>query len=158
MSKAKPQNIAHSKMRGKAINVKIKKRNLGSVAKKAKKEIKSKEAYELTMQEIDTLMKRGEGNLSGKELERLRILAEAAERFEDTHDPLPPRLPERLPEIIRVRIFEMQLSQSFAARLLGVSDTKFSLIMNGKQKPDIYFIKAVHEKLKIDGNRIIQSL
>jgi len=52
----------------------------------------------------------------------------------------------------------MQLTQSFVAKLLGVSDAKFSLIMNGKQKPDIYFIKAIHEKLKVDANRILQSL
>jgi len=156
MSKSKRPDSAHAKMRGKVIDVKTQKKKLNSFTKKTKKEIKSKEAYELTMQEIDTLMKRGESNLSGKELERVRILAEAAEKYEDSHDPLP--LPESLPEMIRMRMFQMQLTQSFVAKLLGVSDTKFSLIMNGKQKPDIYFIKAIHEKLKVDANRILQSL
>ncbi len=85
------------------------------------------------MSEIDDLMKRGEVNLNQRELERLRSLAEAAERYEDTHDPLP--LPESLPEMIRMRMFQMQLNQSFAAKLLGVSDAKFSMIMSGKQNP-----------------------
>jgi len=54
-------------------------------AKKAAKKVKpgrtkiqSKEAYELTMKEINALMKKGEENLSEKELERLRVLAQAA--------------------------------------------------------------------------------
>lgn len=27
--------------------------------------------------------------------------------------------------------------------------------MNGRQRPDIYFIKAIHDKLKIDANLIL---
>lgn len=156
MSNTKRRAHTRIKPREKAIGVKNQRNKQESLTKKTKKEIKSKEAYELTMQEIDVLMKKGESNLSSKELQRLRILAEAAEKYEDTHDPLP--LPEGLPEMIRMRMFQMRLTQGFVARLLGVSDAKFSLIMNGKQKPDIYFIKAIHEKLRVDANRILQSL
>lgn len=124
--------------------------------KKVKGKIKSKEAYDLVMKEIDALMKRGEANLSKKELDRVRSLAEAAEQYEDTQHPLP--LPESFPELIRMRMFQMQLNQGLVATLLGVSDAKFSLIMNGKQKPDIYFLKAVHEKLKVDANQILLAI
>jgi HTH-type transcriptional regulator / antitoxin HigA len=123
---------------------------------KTKKQIKSKEAYDTVMMEINILMKRGEDNLSPKELSRLRSLAEAAEQYEDIHDPLP--LPESLPEMIRMRMFQMQLNQGFTAKLLGVSHAKFSLIMSGKQKPDIFFIKAIHNKLKVDANKILRAL
>jgi HTH-type transcriptional regulator / antitoxin HigA len=126
------------------------------VSVSGKKMIRSKEAYDITMKEIDVLMKKGEDKLTEKELERLRVLADAAEAYENKHDPLP--LPESLPEMIRMRMYQMQLTQSFVAKLLGVSDAKFSLIMNGKQKPDIYFIKAIHEKLKMDANLILQAL
>jgi hypothetical protein len=51
--------------------------------------IKNKEVYELIMKEIDTLMKKGEGNLSQKELKRLRKIAEAAENYENTYEPQP---------------------------------------------------------------------
>lgn len=127
-----------------------------AVAVKGKKIIRSKEAYDVTMKEIESLMKKGEKNLSEKEMERLGALAEAAEAYEDKHDPLP--LPESLPDMIRMRMYQMQLTQSFVAKLLGVSDAKFSLIMNGKQKPDIYFIKAIHEKLRMDANLILKGL
>jgi|JI10StandDraft_1071094.scaffolds.fasta_scaffold463132_1 HTH-type transcriptional regulator/antitoxin HigA len=123
---------------------------------KRKVQIKTKEAYNAVMLEIDKLMKRGEANLSPAELKRLRIMAEAAELYEDAHDPLP--LPESLPEMIRMRMFQMQLNQAFTAKLLGVSDAKFSLILSGRQRPDIIFIKALHEKLKVDANLILQAL
>lgn len=126
------------------------------VIAKRKVQIKTKEAYNAVMLEIDQLMKRGEANLSTAELKRLRIMAEAAELFEDVHDPLP--LPESLPDMIRMRMFQMQLNQAFTAKLLGVSDAKFSLILSGRQRPDIQFIKALHEKLKVDANLILQAL
>ena len=108
------------------------------------------------MKEINSLMKKGEDHLSQSELNRLQALAEAAEAYEDIHDPLP--VPSSLPEMIRMKMFQLQLNQQFAARLLGISEAKFSLIMNGKQKPDIYFIKAIHDKLKVDANLILQAV
>jgi HTH-type transcriptional regulator/antitoxin HigA len=121
-----------------------------------KRIIQSKEAYDITMKEIDNLMKRGEDNLTTAELNRLGTLAEAAELYEDIHDPLP--LPSTLPEIIRVRMYQLHIKQNFAAKLLGISDAKFSLIMNGKQKPDIAFVKAIHEKLQVDANLILKVI
>jgi antitoxin component HigA of HigAB toxin-antitoxin module len=124
--------------------------------KAARKRIQSKEVYELTMKEIDALMKKGEENLSQKELDRLRILAEAAENYEDTHEPLP--VPSTLQDMIRMKMFQLRLKQQYTAKLLGVSEAKLSLIMSGKQKPDIYFVKALHEKLKLDANQILQAV
>jgi hypothetical protein len=49
-----------------------------------KPSIQSKGVYDAAMQEIDLLMKKGENNLSSKELNRLRSLAEAAELYEDS--------------------------------------------------------------------------
>jgi HTH-type transcriptional regulator/antitoxin HigA len=124
--------------------------------KKIKTKIQNKEVYELTMTEIDALMKKGEDNLSQKDLDRLRVLAEAAENYEDTHEPLP--VPSSLPDMIRMKMFQLRLTQHYTARLLGVSEAKLSLIMSGKQKPDIYFLKALHEKLNLDANQILRAV
>ena len=124
--------------------------------KKIKTKIQNKEVYELTMKEIDALIKKGEDNLSQKELERLRVLAEAAENYEDTHEPLP--VPSSLPDMIRMKMFQLRLKQHYTARLLGVSEAKLSLILSGKQKPDIYFVKALHEKLNLDANQILEAV
>jgi HTH-type transcriptional regulator/antitoxin HigA len=125
-------------------------------ARPVRKKIHNREVYELTMKEIDTLMKRGEENLSPKELERLRTLAEAAEDYEDTNEPLP--VPSSLPDMIRLKMFQLKLKQHYTAKLLGVSEAKLSLIMSGKQKPDIYFVKALHEKLNLDANQILEAV
>ena len=157
MQNVKRRLVAREKSQAKASGGKIQSNSKTHLLTKNRRiQIKSKEAYDATMKEIDQLMKRGEVNLSSKELIRLRSLAEAAELYEDTHDPLP--LPESLPEMIRMRMFQMHLNQSFTAKLLGVSDAKFSMIMGGKQKPDVYFIKALHEKLRVDANLILQAL
>jgi HTH-type transcriptional regulator/antitoxin HigA len=118
--------------------------------------IKTGEVYEVVMKEIEVLMKKGEAALSASELTRLRVLAEAAEVYEDATNPLP--LPSSLQDIIKMKMFQLQLNQQFAAQLLGVSEAKFSLIMNGKQKPDVYFLKAVHEKLKVDANLLLETV
>lgn len=157
MQKAKRRPAAREKSPAKASGGKIQSNSKKQLLTKTRRiQIKTKEAYDAVMIEIDTLMKRGEANLNSKELIRLRSLAEAAEMYEDIHDPLP--LPESLPEMIRMRMFQMHLNQSFAAKLLGVSDAKFSLIMRGKQKPDVYFIKALHDKFSVDANLILQAL
>jgi HTH-type transcriptional regulator / antitoxin HigA len=120
------------------------------------RKIQNKEVYENVMKEIDKLMKKGEKNLTRFELLRLRTLAQAAETYEDTYEPLP--LPSSLPEMIRMKMFQLRLTQHFTAKLIGVSEAKFSLIMNGKQKPDIMFLKAIHEKLDLDANLLLQAL
>ncbi len=118
--------------------------------------IQSKEAYGLTMKEIDVLMRKGEKNLLPEEIKKLKALAEAAETYEDSFHPLP--VPESLPDIVRYKLHQLHINQGYAAQLLGVSHAKFSLIMNGKQKPDIYFIKAVHDKLEIDANLLLKAI
>jgi HTH-type transcriptional regulator / antitoxin HigA len=118
--------------------------------------IQSKAAYELTMKEIDVLMKKGEANLSAMEIKKLKALATAAEAYEDTFQPVP--VPESLPDIVRYKLLQLHINQGYAAQLLGVSHAKFSLIMNGKQKPDIYFIKAVHDKLEVDANVLLKAI
>src|SRR5438046_2455209 len=77
--------------------------------KTGKTKIQSKEVYELAMKEIDVLMKKGEENLNQKELERLSILSEAAEEYEDTHEPLP--VPSSLSDMIRMKMFQLRLKQ-----------------------------------------------
>lgn len=136
-----------------AIEKKVVKR-VGQKVKGVK--IMSEEVYTATLNEIDNLMKKGEKNLLDSELKRLRILSEAVEVYEDTQHPLP--VPASLPEMIRMRMHQMRISQNYAANLLGVSDAKFSLIINGKQKPDIYFVKAIHDKMNIDANLILKAI
>jgi HTH-type transcriptional regulator/antitoxin HigA len=118
-----------------------------------RKKLLSAQAYELTMQQINQLMKIGEDNLTGAQFRRLRSLSEVAEHYEEINYPL--RAPSSLQDMVKLKLFELGINQTYAATLLGISNAKFSMIMNGRQRPDIYFIKAIHDKLKIDANLIL---
>ena len=60
--------------------------------------------------------------------------------------------PDSLSEIIALfmYMYKNKLYQAKLAEELGIGKPKFSQIMNGKRKPDIYFLKAIYNKLKID--------
>ncbi len=52
----------------------------------------------------------------------------------------------------------MRLKQKDVARKLNVSDAKLSLIMQGKQKPDIRFLKAVHKELHVNADLLLNAV
>ena len=58
--------------------------------------------------------------------------------------------------IIEMKMYEMRLKQTDVAQKLGVSNAKLSLIMNGKQRPDVAFLKSVHKQLHVDANLLLE--
>jgi len=99
----------------------------------------------------------GFGSLSKKEageLERLSLLAEA---YEDTVIKIMP-LPVTIHSIVQQKITELDITQQKLADMLGIGTPKLSQILNGKRPPDVFFLKAVHEKLGIDGNFILEAV
>jgi HTH-type transcriptional regulator/antitoxin HigA len=116
--------------------------------------IMSKEAYQVTMAEIEKLMKIGEKNLSPSSIKRLKTLSKAAEAYEDRHEQMP--VSTSLRDILSVKFSQMGINQAYAAQLLGVSETKLSQILNGRQKPDVKLLKAIHVRLKVDGNTLME--
>ena len=57
--------------------------------------------------------------------------------------------------MIELRMYELKLTQSKLAKMLGVTDAKLSQILNGKRNPDVSFLKAVHQKLKVDAGFLL---
>ena len=55
-----------------------------------------------------------------------------------------------------MKMFELKLKQKELAKKLNISDTKLSMIMSGKQKPDVPFLKAIHQKLNISGDLLLK--
>ncbi|MEO7211190.1 helix-turn-helix domain-containing protein [Mucilaginibacter sp.] len=112
--------------------------------------------YNEVMFKIDSLMAKGSKNVSKEELEEIRSLAQKAQAFEQSKYVI--EAPTTLVGMIEMRMFEMKLKQKELAKKLNVSDTKLSLIMNGKQRPSIAFLKAVHSELKIDADFILEHV
>jgi antitoxin component HigA of HigAB toxin-antitoxin module len=88
------------------------------------------------------------------ELERLSILAE---RYEDEVMKIMP-LPVTLNSLVESKMEELNLTQKGLSEILGIGTSKLSQILNGKRNPDLSFLKAVHQKLGIDGNFILEHV
>lgn len=111
------------------------------------------------MVEVYDLMNKGEQNLSECEMNRLSVLAEEAERYEDEVLQLRPiQQPKTIQEMVELKMFERKITQSTLAAYLGLSKSKVSEILSGKRKPDVHFLKGIYEKLQIDADFILKHV
>lgn len=86
----------------------------------------------------------------------LRELVEVSsviEAYEQEHFPI--GLPSLI-EVIKLRMFEMKLKQKDLAVLLGTSATRISEYLSGKREITLSVAKALHQKLNIDSEIILQ--
>ncbi|QEC52474.1 HTH-type transcriptional regulator/antitoxin HigA [Anseongella ginsenosidimutans] len=118
------------------------------------KKITSESDYEKIMAKIDGLMALGSDHVSKDQLTEIRKLALAAQEYEQHKYTL--EAPTTLTGMIEMRMFEMRLKQKELAKRLKISESKLSLIMKGKQKPDLKFLKSVHSELNIDAKFILE--
>lgn len=109
--------------------------------------------YENVMSRIDSLIGKGSENVSKEELAEIRRLALMAQDYEESKYVID--APSTLAGMIEMRMYEMKLKQKDLAKKLKVSDAKLSMIMNGKQKPDVSFLKAVHTELQVEAKFIL---
>ncbi|HEV2482449.1 MAG TPA: helix-turn-helix domain-containing protein [Puia sp.] len=116
--------------------------------------IVTKRDYDATMRKIDTLMKKGEKNLTDEQAEEIRTLSLAAQAYEKRIYTIP--APQTLLGLIELEMFERRLKQKELARLLKIGEPKLSQIMSNKRKPDVAFLKAAHKHLGIDGNILLE--
>jgi len=110
--------------------------------------------YKKVMKKIDSLMSKGSDTVTKSELSEIRELALMAQAYEKQHFVIKP--PSTLAGIIELKMYEMRLKQTELAQKLEVSNAKLSLIMNGKQRPDIAFLKSVHKQLHVDANLLLE--
>jgi HTH-type transcriptional regulator/antitoxin HigA len=121
-----------------------------------KKKIDNDSDYAAVMNKIDSLMAKGSENVSGEELAEIRAFALAAQDYEQKKYVI--AAPKTLNGMIEMRMYEMRLKQKDLAKKLNISGAKLSLIMNGKQKPDVDFLKAIHTELKVDAEFILEHV
>jgi transcriptional regulator with XRE-family HTH domain len=83
-------------------------------------------------------------------------MAEAAEKYEnDVLHLKPQREPKSIPEMVELKMFEQKISQTTLAEKLGFSPSKVSEILSGKRKPDVSFLKGIHNLLHIDADFLL---
>ena len=118
--------------------------------------IRNEHDYKAIMIRIENLMAKGSSNVSKEELAEIRDLALVAQEYEQQKYVI--SAPTTLNGMIEWRMYELKLKQKDLAKKLKVSDAKLSLIMSGKQRPDVDFLKAVHSELNVDAEFILQHV
>lgn len=120
------------------------------------KAIENNLQYDIIMKEINSLIVRGENDLSKKETARLVELSDLIEVYEDKYYSIVLPKPNNITEIIETKLFEKKMTQAKLAELINMDTPKVSQILNNKRKPDVKFLKAIHNKLGIDGNLLLE--
>jgi HTH-type transcriptional regulator/antitoxin HigA len=124
--------------------------------------IRTQEQYDAIMKMIEKFIQKAT-KLGGfhalskqdeKELNRLTLLANDYEK----KYMLPGAFQVSLNLIIQNRLAEMNITQSKLSEIINTTTSKISKILSGKQEPDAYFLKAIHEKLGIDGNLLLEAI
>lgn len=118
-------------------------------------QIKTEKEYRATMARIDELLpltwQDGTPEDSPENIE-LELLSELVAEYEDIHYPIGK---PSLIDIIRLRMYEMGLSQKAIAALLGISEPRMSEIMHGKAEPSLSLARTMSQKLNIDANIVL---
>lgn len=120
------------------------------------KKITTEAGYDKALKEVYALMSKGEENLTDKDAKDITTKAKAIQEYEKIHHPFP--IPKTITEMVELKMFEKKLNRITLSKKLGIANSKVSQILNGKRPPDVKFLKAVHEKLGVDGNFILERV
>ena len=77
----------------------------------------------------------------------LDMLIDMIEEYEDIHYPIGK---PSLVDTIKLRLYEMGITQSKLAEILGLSNARVSEILNGKSEPSLKIGRELSRKLNID--------
>jgi len=122
--------------------------------------INNRTEYNETMKLIETLLQQSTRNgfdsLSKEEVSTLQILSLEAEKYEDSIPLMPIKAPTTLADMIRFKMFEMNIRQKQLAIILEISEARISELLTGKRKLNITLAKKLHSRLNIDAHFILE--
>ena len=90
--------------------------------------------------------------LDDKNFIELDLISDLVADYEEEHIPVtsPP-----LVEVIKLRMYEMGLTQTKLSHLLGVSPSRISEYLSGKSEPTLKTAREISKKLNIDANIVL---
>lgn len=110
--------------------------------------------YNVTCERIEELLKvvGNETSQEDKNFIELDFLSDLVADYEDLHYPI---ITPSLPDVIKLRMFEMNLTQAKLAELIGVSAPRVSEFITGKSEPTLKLAREISKKLKIDASIVL---
>ncbi len=112
-------------------------------------QLKSEAAYRAAMNRIEELLPLVNDNtpVDDPNYLELDMISDLVEEYEDVHYPIGK---PALIDIIKLRLYEMGITQSKLAEMLGLSNARVSEILNGKSEPSLKIGRELSRKLNID--------
>ena len=116
--------------------------------------LNSEVAYNATLERIEELLLLVNDNTPAddKNMIELGILSDLAANYEDEFYPI--KKPTLI-EIIKLRMYEMNLSQTKLSELLGVSSSRISEYLSGKSEPPLKVARQISSKLNIEASIVL---
>ncbi|WP_436414901.1 helix-turn-helix domain-containing protein [Petrimonas sp.] len=116
--------------------------------------IKNEDTYNSIMLRIEELIEQvGEHTpMSDPRVMELDLLVDLAEEYEDEHYPI--GMPA-LPDVIKLRMSEMNLTQEGLAKMLGLSQSRISDYLTGKTEPTLKVARAISKELNIEPGIVL---
>ncbi|MHA6697720.1 helix-turn-helix domain-containing protein [Chryseobacterium sp. A321] len=117
--------------------------------------IKSESQYKMLLKKIDVLIDivDDETPPTDPDYMELDLLTDLVEEYETEHYSIEP---PSLNDVIKLRMYEMDITQAKLADLIGVSASRVSEYLSGKSEPTLQVAKNLHKKLNINPYIILQ--
>lgn len=116
--------------------------------------IKSEAACRAALKRIDALLPitGDDAPSSDPNMLELEMLSDMVYEYEQIHYPIEK---PTLVSIIKLRMYEMGISQRGLAELLGISAAQMSAIMREKKDPSLSVARSMSQKLNISPNVVL---
>ena len=119
--------------------------------------ISNKAEYEAIMERVNELVEIVDDNTSqtDKNYIELDFLTDLVVAYEKEHFPIGK---PSLTDILKVRMYEMNLTQKALAEILGISAPRVSEYLTGKSEPTLQVARKMHKRLNIDADIILSAI
>lgn len=116
--------------------------------------IKDENIYNAVMFRIEELMEQVDENapMTDFRVMELDLLVELAEEYEDEKFPMGT---PSLPDVMKLRMHEMNLTQEKLAEMLGLSQSRISNFLTGKTEPTLDVARNISKQLNIEAGIIL---
>jgi HTH-type transcriptional regulator/antitoxin HigA len=110
--------------------------------------IETEKQYEAAMKRINELLDLVDDDTPEDDIRcvELVLLSNLVADYEDEHYPI---VKPSLTDVLKLRMYEMGLSQCAMAALLGMNQSKLSEIISGKCEPTLKQARTISQKLNI---------
>lgn len=116
--------------------------------------IENESQYQAAMARIEELLPlvTEDTPLTDKNSVELVLLSNLVADYDDEHYPV--KSPS-LSEVLKLRMYEMNLTQRSLASIVGVSPARMNEIISGKREPTLKVARDISIKLSIDANIVL---